>query len=288
MKTYRIGRPISIALVLVLAVAGFAIACGGGEETEAEGRIGVIVTILPQADFAERVGGEKVNVTVMVPPGASPHTFEPTPSQLEKVSKARMYAKVGSGVEFELAWMDKIIGQNKNMLIVDCSKDITRLGNDPHIWNSPVNAKRMVQNICAGLIEADPDHADFYTENKNSYLKELDALDRYIHERLDGFTNRHFMIYHPSFGYFADEYNLKQLAVEHGGKPPMPKVFQDCIDKANEYNLSYVFVAPQFATQHAETVANSINGKTVFTDPLPRLYIANMRSVTGALAVEME
>jgi zinc transport system substrate-binding protein len=180
------------------------------------------------------------------------------------------------------------VEQNKKMLVVDCSAGIMKIGKDPHIWNSPVNAKKMVENICAGLIEIDPKNKDYYTENKNRYLRDLDGLDAYIRKRLGGFTNRSFMIYHPAFGYFANEYNLTQLAIEHKGKEPTPKVIQDCIDLAKRHNLTYIFVAPQFATQHAETIANSIGGKTVFIDPLPRLYIPNMRSVAASLSLEME
>lgn len=96
------------------------------------------------------------------------------------------------------------------------------------------------------------------------------------------------MVYHPAFGYFAKEYNLKQIAIEHRGKAPSPKVIKDCIDKAKQYNLSYVFVAPQFTTKHAETIAYQIGGKTLFVDPLPRHYISNMRSVAASLSLEME
>jgi zinc transport system substrate-binding protein len=251
-----------------------------------DGKIGVVVTILPQAEFVEKVGGDKVHVTLMVPPGASPHVYEPTTSQLMEVSDAKMYAMVGSGVEFELVQMEKLIEINRDMLVVDTSEGVTLMGKDPHIWNSPVNAKIMVENICEGLIEVDPENADFYTQNKNNYLKELDILDGYIHYKLDGFTNRVFLIYHPAFGYFATEYNLTQLPVEHGGKEPTPKVIQDCIDKARQYNLQYVFVAPQFATEHCEIIANEIGGQTASMDPLAKNYISNMGRIADSLALE--
>ena len=251
-------------------------------------RLGVVVTILPQADFVEKVGGDRVRVTVMVPPGASPHTYEPTPDQLMEISKARIYFKVGSGVEFENVWMDRIRAMNPDMVIIDGSEGITKREGDPHIWNSPINAKKMVENIYNGLIQVDPSNADEYTRNKDNYLQELDDLDRYIHERLDGFTNRVFMIYHPTLGYFAEEYNLTQIAIEHEGKEPTPQVIRACIDKAKIYNLSYVYVAPQFATEHAETIAREIDGQIVFIDPLPRSYIPNMRSVADSLSLEME
>jgi zinc transport system substrate-binding protein len=111
--------------VLSLTASLVTVAAGCNHETETEGKIVVVVTILPQAEFVESVGGEKVDVTVMVPPGASPHTYEPTPSQMKALSEAKLYAKVGSGVDFELVWMDKLIEQNKDMLVVDCSEGIT-------------------------------------------------------------------------------------------------------------------------------------------------------------------
>ena len=249
----------------------------------------MVVTILPQADFVEEIGADNVDVTVMVPPGASPHTYSPTPSQLRAVSRAKIYFKVGSGVEFENAWMDKILGVNPDMLVVDCAQGITKMGKDPHIWNSPVNAKVMVNNICDGLIEIDPEHEAEYTANRDKYLQELDEVDAYIHERLDRFTkNRVFMVYHPAFGYFATQYNLRQIAIEHKGKAPTPNVIQDCIDQARQYNLSYVYVAPQFTTKDAEVIAQEIGGQTVFIDPLPLDYCANMRSIGVSLSLEME
>ena len=278
-----------IVIGCLIAVA-CVIACiaPGGERAEDE-QIGVIVTIVPQADFVDKIGADNVAVTVMVPPGASPHTYEPTPGQLRAVSKAKMYFKVGSGVEFENAWMDKIMALNPDMQVVDCATGISKMGKDPHIWNSPLNAKVIVENICDGLIEIDPEHEAEYTTNRDKYLQELDDVDAYIHERLDCFTNtRVFMSYHPSFGYFASEYNLTQIAIEHKGKAPTPKVIRNCIDQARQYNLSYVYVAPQFATKDAEVIAHAIDGQTVFIDPLPLDYTANMRSIVEALSLEME
>ena len=258
-------------------------------------KIGVIVTLLPQADFVEKVGGDHVKVTVMVPRGASPHTYEPTAGQLREVSRAQMYAKVGSGIEFELTWFDKLREMNREMLVVDCSKGISLRGTedeqeaDPHIWTSPRNARVMVENICAGLIQIDPEHEAEYTANRDRYLQELDEVNAYIHERLDRYTkHRAFLIYHPAFGYFAAEYNLTQLAIEHEGKAPSPKVIQDCIDYARQYNLSYVYVTPQFTTQAAEVIAHEIDGQIVFIDDLPLDYCATMRSIAALLSLEME
>ncbi|MCL0060901.1 zinc ABC transporter substrate-binding protein [Dehalococcoidia bacterium] len=297
-KTNRITKLAAVALVLILAVTGFAAACQQVAETPAEEKIRVIVSILPLADFVENIGGERVAVTVMVPPGSSPHTFAPTPGQLRAVSHAQMYVKVGSGLGFERAWMDRIRAQNEEMLIIDGSVGIEPIHGgcpccapgdlDPHIWLSPLNARIMVQNISEGLISIAPEYADFFAENTRRYLAELNDLHIYIREQLDGFVNRYFLIYHPAFGYLARDHNLTQLAIERDGKTPTPRVIMESINQAAKHNLSYVFVSAQFPLRPAETIARSINGQTALLDPLPRYYILSMRNVVDLLAREME
>jgi len=266
-------------------------------EEEIDRKIGVVVTIPPQAEFVERVGGDKVHVTVMVPLGASPHTYEPTPSQLREVSKAKMYAKVGSGVEFELVWMDKIISVNKEMLVVDCSKGIELIkggheheeehehhGADPHIWLSPRNAKVMVENIYQGLIQIDPANQEYYAKNKEKYLQELDELDNEITNALSGKENRKIMVYHPAWAYFARDYGLEQIPIEKEGKEPTPQGVANLIKQARENNITVIFASPQFSTKTAEVIANEIGGEVVLINPLERNYLENMRKVAKAFA----
>ena len=293
-RSIQQGATVRALLFLVLLLAPILSCSPPGGQGQG---IGVVVTIPPLAEFVERVGAGQVSVTVMVPPGASPHTYEPTPSQMVAVSQADMYVKVGTPVEFELAWMGNIIEANPAMLVVDSSQGIELIGGegaeghegvDPHIWGSPQNARVMVENICAGLIAIDPGNAALYADNRDHYLKELAILDGYFHCRLDGFTNRVFMTYHPAFGYLAEEYGLTQLAVEHEGKEPTPQVLQDSIDKAEQYHLHYVFVAPQFASDDSETIASAIGGETAPMDPLPRHYIATMGDIADLLALELE
>lgn len=306
MRSEMVGKGRWILLgTLVLASCTLGCLAPEGDHAGEEEMIGVIVSIVPQAELVERVGGEHVRVTVMVPPGASPHTYEPTAGQLRAVSNAELYALVGSGIEFERVWFDKIRTVNREMLVVDCSRGITLIGADhecsegevehehtgadPHIWLSPLNAMIMVGNICDGLIEIDPEHEADYIANRDRYLQELVEVDAFIHEQLDPYrTHRAFLTYHPSFGYFAAEYNLTQIAIEHGGKAPTPQVIQASIDYAERYNLSYVYVAPQFATRDAGTIAQEINGAVIYLDPLPRDYSATMRSIATSLARELE
>lgn len=250
--------------------------------------MGVAVTIPPLAYFVENVGGVLVDVTVMVPPGASAHTYEPSPSQMVKLSKAEVYVKVGSGVEFELAWMDKIIDVNPSMLVVDCSEGVTMLGSDPHIWLCPLNAKLMVENICNGFIEVDPVNEPYYIQNRDDYLRQLDELDEEIREQIGGVANRVFMVFHPAWGYFARDYGLEQIAIEVEGKEPSAKDIADLIDEALEHDIEFVFASPQFNQDPARTIAREIGGEVVSVDPLAEDYIANMHTVLGYLVQELK
>jgi len=263
-------------------------------------KIGVVVTILPQAEFVESIGGDKVEITVMVPPGASPHTYEPTPSQMVALSHAEMYAKVGSGIDFELAWMDALIAQNEDMLVVDCSAGVelqamtaadegeTSGNMDPHIWLSPQNAIIMVQNIADGLIQIDPDNSDYYKQNRDAYIQQLEQLDSDIRDGLSDVSNRVFMVFHPAFGYFASEYNLTMLPIEDEGKEPTPAGLQYLIEQAEEHNIKVVFAEPQYNQQSAEVIADEIGGGVVLIDPLAEDYIANLRAMLAEMVQAME
>ncbi len=249
-------------------------------------RMDVVVTILPEADFVRHVGGDRVRVTVIVPPGVSPHTYEPRPEQLKQVSAAKLYFMVGSGMKLEQNLVVKVRAINPDIKIVNISKGITIIDNDPHVWTAPANAKLMVENICDALVQIDPGHAGYYVNNANAYLRELDALDYYFHSKLDQFDNRAFLVYHPAFGYLALQYNLTQIAVERDGKEPTARVIRDCIDQAKRYKLGYVFVAPQFTTVQCEAIAREIGGEIGTMDPLPANYTANMMQIADLLAEE--
>lgn len=295
MKRNGLTRAISIILVslLVLAMLASALSC---EQKEAVGgKLVVATSILPLADFLGNVGGDKVEVIVMVPPGASPHTYEPTTGRMMALSRAKMYAKVGSGIEFELAWMDKLVAINKEMLVIDCSKGIEvrettgeHGAMDPHIWMSPLNAKIMVQNIYRGLVQVDPANKAYYEKNRDSYLQELTGLDRDIRDSLSGVARRTFMVYHPAFGYFAREYNLVMLPIEAEGKEPTAAGIAHSIEQAREHNVKAILASPQFNPQSAGVIAEAIGGRVVFIDPLADGYITNMRLLLSELVQATE
>ena len=268
---------------------------GQGSDANKNDKIIVYATIQSQKEMIEAVGGDKVTVNIIVPPGDSPHTRDLTPSQLTDLAKARIYVMVGSGVEFEVKSIDKIRDLNKNMIVIDSSKGIELIsigfhahegeelhseeegGKDPHIWNSIKNGKTMVQNIYEGLIAVDPDNKEYYLKNRDEYIMKLDEADQYIANELTDIPNRSFMIFHPSWGYFSRDYNLTQIAIEVGGKEPTLQSLSHTIEEAKEENIKTVFVSPGFSSKAAEIITKEIGGKTEVLDPLAENYIENLK-----------
>jgi zinc transport system substrate-binding protein len=285
-----------LVIMVLLVVISLASAAGCNRATVTSGKLAVAVSILPQAGFVEAIAGDKVDIVIMVPPGASPHTYEVTPDQMTQLARAKMYAKVGSPVEFELTWLNKLIAVNKSMLMVDCSRGITLMasqdpdepGTDPHIWLSVKNAKIMVQNICDGLVQVDATNKDYYKENCAAYIDSLSQLDDEFTADFAGVTNRKFIVFHPAFGYFARDYNLEQIGVEQEGKEPDADYLVRLIKEAKASGIKVVFVSPEYSTKSAESVAKEIGGRVVIIDPLARDFIGNMRAVETAMKEAMQ
>jgi zinc transport system substrate-binding protein len=295
-----------VALTSVLLVI-FAAGCARTDNDS--GRLRVVATLGPVGEFVRAVGGERVEVTVMVSPGASPHTYEPRPSQLVDVSRASLYAKVGSGVEFELVWMDRLLAMNAGMRVIDCSRGVEIIGRDgdadfdtgdgdheedggedahahgsvdPHIWLSPANAALMVENIYTALVDADPDGIDDYTKNRDSYLAGLRKLDGEIREILAAKKGRVILVYHPAWSYFAREYGLEQVAIERGGKEATPRGIGSLIKQAEREGVTVIFASPEFDPRSAEVIAREIGARVELISPLGAGYTENMLKAARA------
>ncbi|MBU0710466.1 zinc ABC transporter substrate-binding protein [bacterium] len=234
-------------------------------------------------EFIREIGGEKVTVDVMIPPGAFPHSYEPKPAQLRQLKNTDVFVKVGTPVEFEVNWMDKLIQINPHMQIIDASPGIDLIGSedhiDPHIWLSPKNAKIMVQSITRGLILADSVNSHFYQNNQENYLDKLDQLDNQISALFAHKTKSDFIVLHPSWSYFTRDYGLNQIGIEHEGKEPSARHLQLLIDEANQKEIAVVFIAPQDNPKNAFTLANEISANIQTIDPLDGNYIANLTHV---------
>jgi len=256
----------------------------------------VVVTILPQTEFIEKIAGDKVSITTMVPPGASPHTYEPRPSQMIEVAEAEMFAKVGTGLDFELVWMPKIIETNPNILIVNSSEGIHLIemgahdneyqlgGKDPHVWLSPKKAIIMVENLYEGLVKIDPDNKEYYTKNKDVYINSLKELDSTIMQTFSGLKTKKFMVYHDSWGYLAYDYGLEQIPIQKEGKEPTPEGIATLIDQARENNITIIFASPEFEIQTAKTISEEIDGTVILISPLAKDYIENLKRMSDEIS----
>jgi zinc transport system substrate-binding protein len=277
-----------IALLLML----LPIAAQAGEPMR------VFVSILPQADLVERIGGNRVEVTVLVRPGQSPATYSPSPKQLAELSKARLFIRVG--VPFEEGFIDKIKETYPKLKIIDQRDNVRLLRSecdhghdhdhgetDPHIWLDPKRLKVQAQNIGKALVEADAGNIAEYNTNLLKLIAELEGLDKRIGVLMAPYRGKVLLVYHPAYGYFTDSYGLKQVAVEAGGKEPGGRQLAGVIEQAKKIKAKVIFVQPQFSKKSAGLVAEAIGGKVVAMDPLARDVLANLekmaRMVAGAL-----
>ena len=277
-------------LVLILLVA---LLSGCISQKEGSSQIKVATTIIPLGEFVRAVGKDRVAVTVLVPPGGEPHTFEPSPSQIREVADADIYVENGVGLE---SWMDYIINVNPRMLVVDSSKGISLIGGnseaansgrismDMHVWLSPRDAMIQVRNICDSLIEVDPAGKDFYINNSENYITKLKELDSHLNSTFVGLKKKKFIVLHPAWTYFARDYGLEQIPIEVEEKEPGPRYVTDVLNIAKANNITTVFVEPQYNPKMAEVIAKEINGKVVSIDDLAPNYIDNLESVGQKIA----
>lgn len=291
-------RNFVLLLLILIALSG----CISQTENAAEVR--AATTIIPLGEFVKAVGGDRVGVSVLVPPGAEPHTFEPSPSQIRQIADADIYVKNGLGLE---SWMDNILKVNPKMVVVDSSKGVSLIADtnetdkgetdsdkaasagrtgavDMHIWLSPRRAMIQVQNICDGLIEVDPARRDYYINNRDSYIAKLRELDAYLNSTFAGTKKKKFIVLHPAWIYFASDYGLEQIAIEVEEKEPGPRYLAEIVNHARENNITTVFVEPQYNPKMAEVISKEIDGKVVSIDDLAPNYIDNMKSVGEKIA----
>jgi zinc transport system substrate-binding protein len=263
--------------------------------------LGVFVSIAPQKYFVRKIGGNLINISVLVPPGADPHTYEPKPRQMVELSKSELYFAVG--IDFEKAWLKKISATHPRMRIIHTDEGIVKIpmtdrheherdlhrhdkkpghhdgAPDPHVWLAPSPVKIQAAHILKALSEADPKNRLQYAAGHDAFLKELDALDGELKALFAGRKGEQFMVFHPAWGYFAEAYGLEQVPVEAGGKEPKAAQLQALIRRARERGVKVVFVQPQSSAKSAEAVAREIGGAVVRVDPLAENWDANMREV---------
>jgi len=265
----------------------------------------VTVSILPQKYFVERISGDLADISVMVPPGASPATYEPRPSQMKALVGSKIYFAVG--VPFEKVWLKKFMAANRGMKIVQTDQWVEKMkmpshhghegeahkhrggpprdrreesGLDPHIWLSPPLVNVQAETIARAIMAVDPVHRSMYEKNLADFQADVNEVDSEIRRILgDRGKGGEFMVFHPSWGYFAEAYGLRQIPVEVEGKEPSASEMADLISYAKTAGIKVIFVQPQFSSRTAETIAGEIGAKVVPADPLREDWRENLLEV---------
>lgn len=268
--------------VLVALLLWLPSGCGQRPQQPTE-RIPVLASILPLADFTRQVGGDRVSVEVLVPPGASPHTYEPTPAQLKALSEARLLVLNGMGLEF---WADKLVGAagNPNLLVVNTAEGLTIIrddeqeregdhahaGGNPHVWLSPLCAVHQVERIRDALVAVDPSNADYYRANAARYIGELRALDEEMRRKIASFSCKRFVAFHGAWVYLARDYGLEQAAVVEKvpGQEPSPAEAAEIIRTVRAAGARAIVAEPQFSAKAAQTIAAESGVPILFLNPL--------------------
>ena len=267
-----------LAIVIFIPLSGYALWTSEQNKQTVHqvlDRHKILVTFYPIYKFTKAVGGNKVDVSVIIPSGVEPHDWEPTVQDIENLKKAKMVVINGAGLE---SWIPKLVAANPDIIVVDSSKNIsllqkneTKSMTDPHIWLDPVLVKIQVQNIADGLIKIDPENADYYQQNANQYKAKLDQLDNQIRTNLASCNKKDFLAFHDAFSYFSKEYGLNQNTIVGGLNPenePTATKLQEITQKAQNLGINVVFTEEAVNPQISKVIADEIHGRVLVLSPL--------------------
>lgn len=266
------------------------------------GQLRVMVSVPPLADLVRKVGGQEIHIDILVDKGQDPHTFSPSPVQMKALGRADILLTVG--MPFEETLIDKISDTNTGITVVDASAGIEKLelehheeeegetedghehhhhDSDPHVWLAPYSIKVQLDNIKNALAGAVPGKAGFFADNLAAAQVQLDLAHEQITGKLKPFAGRQFFVFHPAFGYFANEYGLEQVAIEVGGHSPTPKELIGFLAVAKEAGIKVIFVQPQFDPRSAEVIAKELDAKVATLDPLAPDVIKSLHAIADAI-----
>jgi len=256
-------------------------------------KLSIVVSIVPEKTFVEAIGGNNVDVSVMVKPGSSPHTYEPKPAEMKKIVSAEIYMPIG--VEFEHIWLPRFQDLNSKLRFADISKGIKRYpmdeknsaqakNLDPHIWTAPSNVMIMAKNILEVLTKYDPEHKEEYEANYKKFIADINAVDKQISKILKPLKGSVFMVFHPSWGYFARQYGLKQIAAEIAGKNPKPRDLISLVRQARQAKVKAVFTQPETPDTMVKVLSDELKVPVVKISPMAPDWSENLLKFAQAIA----
>lgn len=292
-----------IAIVVIIPLCSYSVWASDSNlvitRVENSQKLQIVSSFFPLYDFAQNIGKDKVEVSLLIPEGVEPHDWEPTIQDVQLMQKSDLI--IINGIGFE-SWVDKLEVMNYHGVILDTSKGITNgtsffknsnefdknfIPNDhefrdPHIWLNPVFAKLQVQNITNELSQLDPLNKEVYEKNSQEYISKLNDLDKKIRKELSS-CNHDFIAFHNAFSYFANEYNLKQHTIISSNDPhidPTGKTLENVINTARDLNIKIIFTEETLNPKISNVIANEIGGKTLVLSPIEisgdKSYIARM------------
>ncbi|MDY6801042.1 MAG: zinc ABC transporter substrate-binding protein [Bacteroidota bacterium] len=270
-----------IKIVFIIILMGFLLGCSPEPQNN---KPTITVSILPQKYFVEKIAGDYFTVNVMIPPGASPVTYEPTPKQMQELTNSDVYFRIGH-IEFEKSWINRFKKIHPEMKMIDLSEHAYLIkpketghehhsheghhhGIDPHIWVSPKEVKKQVELIHQYLIKNYPEQDSIFTANYKVFTYEIEQLDQYATHKLEPFKGEKFLIFHPALSYLARDYGLEQISIEIDGKEPTLANMQEIIRIARSEKIKIIFVQKQFSKHNAQVIADEIDGSVVQINPL--------------------
>ncbi|HET9767900.1 MAG TPA: zinc ABC transporter substrate-binding protein [Thermoanaerobaculia bacterium] len=290
------ARGAAVWLLLAVAVALAAIAARGIHARPDRGghRLRVVATVPPQAWLVKRLGGDRVEIDVLLPPGASEHTYEPTPQQVARLADARLVVEVGHpALLFERRLLDAMLARRPRPLVVEMTHGLVlpdappaaphTHGSDPHVWLSPKMMRSSAVAVAAALERLDPAGAPFYRANLHATLADMDRLDAELARELGELPSRRFLVYHPAWGWFARDYGLEQVAIERDGKEPSPRRLVELVEEERRAGTRAVFVQRGEYDRPAQAIAGELGARVVALEPLAEDWPGNLRRVAAAL-----
>lgn len=278
------------AILLVVLVSS----CSSNSTQKAEPT--VTVSIIPQKFFVDQIsGGDWLKVNVMVPPGGSPATYEPTPQQMTQLNQSSVYFRIGQ-ITFEKAWIDKLASVAPEVKFIDTSAGIEFIaeesfgdeavedsdgdhheGVNPHIWLSPDLVKKQAAIICTTLCNLYPEKANVMQDNLKTFNHKIDSTREALGQQLKSAGGTNFIVYHPVWSYLAKDYNLTQIAIEHNGKEATADKMKKIIDFARANHIHLIFVQKEFSNIQAKSIAKEINGEVALMNPLDYNWFNTMK-----------
>ncbi len=278
-------RIITMIIVLSLTVILFS----GCESPVSNEKPIIITSIVPMKTFIENIVGDHFEVIAIVPPGANPSNYEPSPQELTKISEASYYFTIGVPTE-KSNILPKINDFNKDIKMIYVDQELAKVYDDlyfdneestrdHHIWLSPKRVLVIIDIIQNRMMEAYPELSESFESNSEDYKKEIISLNQYIEDKSRLIINKSFIIYHPSYNYFAKEYGFEMVAIEEEGKEETAKGIEEVIHYALQNDIKVIFHQAEIDSQQATTIANEIGGITKMLEPLSADYIGSMKNV---------